>query len=67
MGYVSVDTIYEEEGKVQQEVKNDYISIEQMVPVEMIIKKTRFITYWLWTYYSTITNIWIFTIKLFFK
>lgn len=43
MGYVSVDTIYEEEGKVQQEVKNDYISVEQMIPVEMIIKKSRFI------------------------
>ncbi len=43
MGYVSVDTIYEEEGKVQQEVKNDYISIEQMIPVEMVIKKSRFI------------------------
>ena len=43
MGYVSVDTIFEEEDKVQQEVKNDYISIEQMIPVEMIIKKSRFI------------------------
>lgn len=43
MGYVSVDTIYEEEGQVKQEVKNDYISIEQMVPVEMVIKKSRFI------------------------
>ena len=43
MGYVSVDTIYEEEGKVQQEVKNDYISIEQMIPVEMVVKKSRFI------------------------
>ena len=43
MGYVSVDTIYEEEGQVQQEVKNDYISIEQMIPVEMVIKKSRFI------------------------
>lgn len=43
MGYVSVDTIYEEEGKVQQEIKNDYISVEQMIPVEMIMKKSRFI------------------------
>ena len=43
MGYVSIDTIYEEEGKAQQEVKNDYISIEQMVPVELIMKKSRFI------------------------
>lgn len=43
MGYVSIDTIYEEEGKVQQEVKNDYISVDQMVPVEMIMKKSRFI------------------------
>ena len=43
MGYVSIDTIYEEEGKVQQEVKNDYISIEQMVPVELVMKKSRFI------------------------
>lgn len=43
MGYVSVDTIYEEEGKVQQDVKNDYISIEQMIPVELIMKKSRFI------------------------
>ena len=43
MGYVSVDTIYEEQGQVKQEVKNDYISIEQMIPVEMVIKKSRFI------------------------
>lgn len=43
MGYVTVDTIYEEEGQVKQEIKNDYTSIEQMVPVEMIVKKSRFI------------------------
>ena len=43
MGYVSIDTIYEEQGQVKQEVKNDYISIEQMIPVEMVIKKSRFI------------------------
>ena len=42
-GYVSVDTIYEEEETEKVEVKQDYISIDEMVPVEMIMKKSRFI------------------------
>ena len=41
--YVTVDTIYEEQGKEKQEIKNDYISVEEMVPVELIMKKSRFI------------------------
>lgn len=41
--YVTVDTIYEEEGKEKQEIKNDYTSVEEMVPVEMTMKKSRFI------------------------
>lgn len=43
MGYVNVDTIYEEQGKEKQEIKNDYISVEETVPVELDIKKSRFI------------------------
>lgn len=42
-GYVSVDTIYEEEGKDKQEVKNDYVSIEETSIVELDMKKSRFI------------------------
>lgn len=42
-GYVSVDTIYEEEGKEKQDVKNDYISVEENAMVELDIKKSRFI------------------------
>lgn len=43
MGYVSVDTIYEEQETEKQEIKNDYISVEEMVPVELDMKKSRFI------------------------
>lgn len=43
MGYVSVDTIYEEEGKEKVEIKNDYISVEEMAVVELVMKKSRFI------------------------
>lgn len=43
MGYVNVDTIYEEEGKEKVEVKNDYISVEETSVVEMVVKKSRFI------------------------
>ena len=43
MGYVNVDTIYEEEGKEKIEVKNDYISVEETSVVEMVVKKSRFI------------------------
>ena len=43
MGYVNVDTIYEEEGKEKVEVKNDYVSVEEMSVVEMVMKKSRFI------------------------
>ena len=41
--YVTVDTIYEEQGKEKQEIKNDYTSVEEMVPVELVMKKSRFI------------------------
>lgn len=43
MGYVNVDTIYEEEGKEKVEIKNDYISVEEMSVVELSMKKSRFI------------------------
>lgn len=43
MGYVNVDTIYEEEGKEKIEIKNDYTSVEEMAVVEMTMKKSRFI------------------------
>ena len=43
MGYVNVDTIYEEEGKEKQEVKADYSSVEEMAMVEIVVKKSRFI------------------------
>lgn len=43
MGYVNVDTIYEEEGKEKIEIKNDYTSVEEMAVVEMDVKKSRFI------------------------
>ncbi len=43
MGYVNVDTIYEEQDQEKQEIKNDYISVESMVPVELDMRKSRFI------------------------
>ena len=43
MGYVKLDTIIEEAGTEKVEIKNDFISIEEMVPVELVIKKSRFI------------------------
>ena len=43
MGYVNVDTIYEEEGKENVEIKNDYTSVEEMCVVELVMKKSRFI------------------------
>lgn len=43
MGYVKLDTIIEEVGTEKVDVKNDFISIEEMVPVELIIKKSKFI------------------------
>lgn len=43
MGYVSVDEIYDDEGKEKQEVKNDYISVEETAIVEIDVKKSRFI------------------------
>lgn len=43
MGYVNVDTIYEEEEKEKVEIKNDYISVEEMSVVELDMKKSRFI------------------------
>lgn len=43
MGYVNVDTIYEEEGKEKVEIKNDYTSVEEMSVVELVMKKSRFI------------------------
>ena len=43
MGYVSVETIYEEEGKEKVEIKNDYTSVDEMSVVELVMKKSRFI------------------------
>lgn len=43
MAYVNVETIYEEEGKEKVEVKNDYMSVEEMSVVELVMKKSRFI------------------------
>lgn len=43
MGYVNVDTIYEEEDKEKVEIKNDYSSVEEMSVVELDMKKSRFI------------------------
>lgn len=42
-GYVNVDTIYEEQDIVKQEVKNDYTSVEETAMVEITVKKSRFI------------------------
>lgn len=43
MGYVSVETIYEEEGTEKVELKNDFMSVEEMCVVELVMKKSRFI------------------------
>lgn len=43
MGYVNIDTIYEEEGSEKQDVKADYSSVEETVMVEIVVKKSRFI------------------------
>ncbi len=43
MGYVNVDTLYEEMEQEKQEIKNDYISVEEVAVVEMVMKKSRFI------------------------
>lgn len=43
MGYVKLDTIIDEAGTEKVDVKNDFVSIEEMVPVELIIKKSKFI------------------------
>lgn len=43
MGYVNVDTIYEEEGQEKIEIKNDYTSVEEMSVVELVMKKSRFL------------------------
>ena len=43
MGYVSVETIYEEEGQEKVEIKNDFMSVEEMCVVELVMKKSRFI------------------------
>jgi uncharacterized YigZ family protein len=43
MGYVNVDTIYEEEGQEKVEIKNDYTSVEEMSVVELVMKKSRFL------------------------
>ena len=43
MGYSTVEEIYEDEGKETLEVKNDYISVEEMSVVELDVKKSRFI------------------------
>ena len=43
MGYVDVDTIYEEEGQEKVEIKNDFTSVEEMAVAELDMKKSRFI------------------------
>ena len=43
MGYVNVDTIFEEEGQEKVEIKNDYTSVEEMSVVELVMKKSRFL------------------------
>lgn len=43
MGYVKLDTIIDEVGTEKADVKNDFVSIEEMVPVELVIKKSKFI------------------------
>ena len=43
MAYVNVETIYEEEEKEKVEIKNDYMSVEEMSVVELVMKKSRFI------------------------
>lgn len=43
MGYVNVDTIYEEQDVEKQEVKNDYISVDGLATAELDMKKSRFI------------------------
>ena len=43
MAYVNVETIYEEEEKEKVEIKNDYMSVEEMSVVELVLKKSRFI------------------------
>lgn len=43
MGYVDIDTLYEEEGQEKQEIKNDYVSVDEMAVVELDMKKSRFI------------------------
>ena len=43
MAYVNVETIYEEEGQEKVEIKNDYMSVEEMSVVELVMKKSRFI------------------------
>lgn len=43
-GFKNIDELYDEaENGVAQEVKNDYNSVYETVPVEMIVKKSRFI------------------------
>lgn len=43
MGYVNVDTIYDEQENEKVEIKNDYISVEEMSVCELVMKKSRFI------------------------
>lgn len=43
MAYVNVETIYEEEDKEKIEIKNDFMSVEEMSVVELVLKKSRFI------------------------
>ena len=39
MAYVNVETIYEEEGQEKVEIKNDYMSVDEMSVVELVMKK----------------------------
>ena len=43
MGFVDVDTLYEERDNGKIEVKNDYMSVEETAMVEIDMKKSRFI------------------------
>lgn len=43
MGYVNVEEMYDDLDKDKVENKNDYVSVEEMSVVELVVKKSRFI------------------------
>ena len=61
MGYSTVEEIYEDEGKEKLEVKNDYISVEEMSVVELDVKKSRFFLFgscfFLFQYYNLLLHV----------